>query len=75
MLAGHILLVTFALLSEAMFQAETNQPLLNIGGILPFFMLVFLTALRGAGGLPAGLHLHHPHRRVHRQRRSTGHEH
>ena len=43
MLAGHILLVTFALLSEAMFQAETNQPFLNIGGILPFFMLVFLT--------------------------------
>ena len=44
MLAGHILLVTFALLSEAMFQAETNVPLLNIGGILPFFMLLFLTA-------------------------------
>jgi F-type H+-transporting ATPase subunit a len=43
MLAGHILLVTFALLSEAMFQAETNRPFLNIGGILPFFMLVFLT--------------------------------
>ncbi len=43
MLAGHILLVTFALLSEAMFQAETFQPFLNIGGILPFFMLVFLT--------------------------------
>jgi F-type H+-transporting ATPase subunit a len=43
MLAGHILLVTFALLSEAMFQARTNQPFLNIGGILPFFMLVFLT--------------------------------
>ena len=43
MLAGHILLVTFALLSEAMFQAKTNQPFLNIGGILPFFMLVFLT--------------------------------
>jgi F-type H+-transporting ATPase subunit a len=44
MLAGHILLVTFALLSEAMFQAKTHVPLLNIGGILPFFMLVFLTA-------------------------------
>ena len=43
MLAGHILLVTFALLSEAMFQAKTFQPFLNIGGILPFFMLVFLT--------------------------------
>ncbi len=44
MLAGHILLVTFALLSEALFQAKTNQPFLNIMGILPFFMLVFLTA-------------------------------
>ncbi len=44
MLAGHILLVTFSLLSEAMFQAETQRPFLNIGGILPFFMLVFLTA-------------------------------
>ena len=44
MLAGHILLVTFALLSEAMFQAETYVPILTIGGILPFFMLVFLTA-------------------------------
>jgi F-type H+-transporting ATPase subunit a len=44
MLAGHILLVTFALLSEALFQARTNQPFLNIMGVLPFFMLLFLTA-------------------------------
>ncbi len=44
MLAGHILLVTFALLSEAMFEAKTHVPWLNIGGILPFAMLVFLTA-------------------------------
>jgi F-type H+-transporting ATPase subunit a len=44
MLAGHILLVTFSLLSEAMFQAETSRPVLNIMGILPFFMLLFLTA-------------------------------
>jgi F-type H+-transporting ATPase subunit a len=43
MLAGHILLVTFALLSEAMFQAETMQPVLNIMGILPMAMLIFLT--------------------------------
>lgn len=43
MLAGHILLVTFALLSEAMFQAETKQPILNIMGILPMAMLIFLT--------------------------------
>jgi F-type H+-transporting ATPase subunit a len=44
MLAGHILLVTFALLTEAMFQAETHVPFLNIAGILPFGMLLFLTA-------------------------------
>jgi len=43
MLAGHILLVTFALLSEAMFQAETMNPILNIMGVLPLSMLVFLT--------------------------------
>jgi len=44
MLAGHILLVTFALLSEALFQAETKQAFLVPMGILPFFMLIFLTA-------------------------------
>ena len=44
MLAGHILLVTFALLCEALFQAETHKPFLNIMGILPFGMLLFLTA-------------------------------
>lgn len=44
MMAGHILLVTFALLSEALFQAETVRPILNIMGILPFFMLLFVTA-------------------------------
>jgi len=44
MLAGHILLVTFALLSEALFQAETNKVFFIPMGILPFFMLVFLTS-------------------------------
>ncbi|MGI9052198.1 MAG: F0F1 ATP synthase subunit A [Ilumatobacteraceae bacterium] len=44
MLAGHMLLVTFALLTDAMFFAETNQLLLRPMSILPFFMLVFLTA-------------------------------
>ena len=44
MLAGHILLVTFARLSDALFRAETHKPFLNAMGILPFFMLVFLTA-------------------------------
>jgi F-type H+-transporting ATPase subunit a len=44
MLAGHILLVTFALLSESLFQAETHKLFLVPMGILPFGMLVFLTA-------------------------------
>jgi F-type H+-transporting ATPase subunit a len=43
MLAGHILLVTFALLSEALFQAKGNPALIPVG-ILPLFMLIFLTA-------------------------------
>ena len=44
MMAGHILLVTFALLSEALFQAETNKFAFIPMGILPFGMLLFLTA-------------------------------
>ncbi|MEO7397934.1 MAG: F0F1 ATP synthase subunit A [Ilumatobacteraceae bacterium] len=44
MLAGHMLLVTFALLSEAMFLAETHKIFLVPMGILPMFMLIFLTA-------------------------------
>ena len=43
MLAGHMLLVTFALLSNAMLFAETKQYLLKPMTILPVFMLVFLT--------------------------------
>ena len=43
MMAGHILLVTFALLSEALFQAEGNPGLIPVG-VLPLFMLIFLTA-------------------------------
>jgi F-type H+-transporting ATPase subunit a len=42
MLAGHILLVTFALLTEALVQAK-DKVLIPVG-ILPFVMLVFLTA-------------------------------
>jgi len=44
MLAGHMLLVTFALLSAALFEAETNKFALVPMGILPLFMLIFLTA-------------------------------
>ncbi len=43
MLAGHILLVTFALLSKSLFEAQTYQIAFIPMGILPFFMLVFLT--------------------------------
>jgi F-type H+-transporting ATPase subunit a len=42
MLAGHILLVTFALLTEELVQGDSW--ILKPVGILPFFMLVFLTA-------------------------------
>ena len=44
MLAGHLLLVTFALLTDAMFQAKTKQLLLVPMGVLPLAMLIFLTA-------------------------------
>lgn len=43
MLAGHMLLVTFALLSEALFQAKGNPALIPVG-VLPLLMLVGLTA-------------------------------
>ena len=44
MLAGHILLVTFALLTNSLVTAETKVFMLKPMAILPFFMLVFLTA-------------------------------
>ena len=43
MLAGHILLVTFALLTESLLLAETKQAFLVPMSILPFGMLIFLT--------------------------------
>jgi F-type H+-transporting ATPase subunit a len=43
MLAGHMLLVTFALLSDAMLFARTYQFFLKPLTVLPFFMLLFLT--------------------------------
>jgi F-type H+-transporting ATPase subunit a len=42
MLAGHLLLVTFAILTDALITAGT--PALKAIFVLPFFMLVFLTA-------------------------------
>jgi F-type H+-transporting ATPase subunit a len=44
MLAGHMLLITFAFLAHAMFTAETKQLFLRPMGILPLAMLIFLTA-------------------------------
>jgi F-type H+-transporting ATPase subunit a len=43
MMAGHILLVTFAVLSHALFQAETNRIPFFILGFFPLAMLIFLT--------------------------------
>jgi F-type H+-transporting ATPase subunit a len=44
MLAGHMLLITFAFLSNALFFAETKQFVLRPMAILPVAMLIFLTA-------------------------------
>jgi F-type H+-transporting ATPase subunit a len=44
MLAGHMLLVTFTLLTNALFFAETSKLILRPMAVLPFAMLLFLTA-------------------------------
>jgi F-type H+-transporting ATPase subunit a len=44
MLAGHMLLVTFCLLTNALFFAETSKFILRPMSVLPFAMLLFLTA-------------------------------
>ena len=51
MLAGHMLLITFAFLTNALLFAETKQFLLKPMAILPFFMLLFLTAFEVLVGL------------------------
>ena len=51
MLAGHMLLITFAFLTNALVFAETKQLFLKPMSILPFFMLVFLTAFEVLVGL------------------------
>lgn len=43
MLAGHILLVTFAVLSDALFAAKTKQAFLVPMGVLPLVMLILMT--------------------------------
>ncbi len=44
LLAGHILLVTFGLLTEALLFAQTSQVFLVPMSILPFIMLIMMTA-------------------------------
>jgi F-type H+-transporting ATPase subunit a len=44
MLAGHLLLVIFALLTASLIQAQTYQFLLVPVGLLPFVLLMLLTA-------------------------------
>jgi F-type H+-transporting ATPase subunit a len=44
LLAGHILLVTFAVLADALFTAKTSKFMLIPMGVLPVGMLIFLTA-------------------------------
>ncbi len=44
MLAGHMLLITFAFLTNALLTAETHKILLGGISVLPMFMLIFLTA-------------------------------
>lgn len=44
LLAGHILLVTFGLLTEALLFAQTSQIFLVPMSILPFIMLIMMTA-------------------------------
>jgi F-type H+-transporting ATPase subunit a len=51
MLAGHMLLITFAFLTNALFFAETSKLALRPMSILPFFMLIFLTAFEVLVGL------------------------
>ena len=64
LLAGHILLVTFAVLTAAALGQPSGTP---SSCRCRSCMLVVPDRLRAAGGVPAGLHLHDPHRRVHRR--------
>ena len=61
MVAGHLLLVTFAILSS------TLWGFYYVPAALPFVMLILMTRLRDPGLVPSGVHLHHPHRGLHRR--------
>jgi F-type H+-transporting ATPase subunit a len=62
MLAGHILLVTFA---SARQNSRTLRRIADVHVDLPH-------RIRGVGCVPAGIHLHDPHRRIHRWRGTFG---
>ncbi len=72
MLAGHLLLVTFALLTDALIFHDS----VKIGGFPAWSPLAIAAVrdgrrhhrLRGARRGAAGLHLHHPDRRLHGRR-------
>ncbi len=63
MMAGHILLTTFALLSAALWLGKWNAIFLAAAGRRRGGH----DGLRGPRRRPAGVHLHDPHRRVHRR--------
>ena len=63
MLAGHLILVTFSVLCAALFAKSITIVILPFS----FALLVGLTGFEILVELPAGVHLHDPHCRVHRQ--------
>ena len=68
MLAGHMLLVTFSLLTNALLFAETMQWLLKPMADAALLHAAVPHRLRGPRRVPAGLHLHDPDRRLPRPR-------
>ena len=67
MLAGHLLLVTFAVLTDALIFHNTITFFTPLA-VLPLAMDVGITGFEVLVAVPAGLHLHHSHRRLHRRR-------
>ncbi len=63
MLAGHLILVTFASLCAALWAAKITVVILPFS----FALLVAMTGFEILVALPAGVHLHDPHGCLHRQ--------
>ena len=70
MLAGHMLLVTFCPVDERLVlrRDEAADPQADVRPAVRHAAVPH--RLRGVGRVPAGVHLHDPHRRLHRSRRS-----